>query len=323
MINQVLPVGVSITERAAFKLCRRQHDYAYRQHLVPNEVRPSAMWIGRLVHFALAEYYSGRDWHTGFDSWIDRHSASGGDEGLDPETIAAMSLAEALIQTYVEYAQANDTWEVLEVEPSWTISVPGARAPLECHPDLVVREAGRLWIVDHKTCASFKQPAELQWDDQMTGYLYAAWRRYGEMPAGAIYNQIRKSIPRRPMLLKSGDRLSVDKSIDTTYDIYLAAILEHGFDPANYTALLENLKKNRFICREVIPHNSIELQNFEVQCGQEIEDIRSELTFRYPNKTHDCAWRCSFKGLCQAQDEGGDVPALIDFNFHARIGRDS
>lgn len=309
--------SISVTQRSSFKACRRQFNWAYNEKLEPKGGSIGALWFGRLIHFCLAGYYRGKKWEDEWDRWLVLQADEFGTDHLEDErTREFLRLGRDMMERYVPWAQQADRgWEVLEVEPEWKVKVPGRRVLLDAHPDLVIRWNGRLWVVDHKTKSSFSSPAELEFDDQMIAYLWATYQRYGEMPKGAIYSQLRKKSPAAPMLLKSGKALSRDKQIDTTYDLYYQAILENKFNPNDYLEILDHIRKIEFFKREPIEHARQTIENFGRQLYEEFGDMTRKDVPLYPNKTHECTWRCSYHDLCKATDEGGDVESLKEMNY--------
>ena len=306
---------IHVTERSTFKQCRRLWDYQYKQGLQHPTDRIDARWIGKGVHFALAEYYRGNDWKTYLDGWfeikIEEHVQQ---TPLTADTSAKIeeikTLVNAMLKGYELYAEEKDDFEVIGTEIALSVPIPGTDGGfLAGTIDMIVRRHGKLWVFDHKTFASFADPVSLELDDQMTAYLWLVWRTYGEMPAGAVYNQLRKKIPAEPMLLKDGTRLSKDKSIDTTTAKYLEAINRNGFNPDDYEDILDKISLNEFFRREVIPRNPHELETFEEFLTFECLDMINPMIPLYPNATRDCTY-CDYQTLCKSQNEKGDTESL-------------
>jgi hypothetical protein len=315
---------IHVTERQTFKACRRQWKYQYQEHLVPRREESGALWIGRGVHYALANYYVGKDPDTALQEWLDiklaeRYESTGGTP-IDPKLEESITLMRDMVSRYPDFARQNDDWEVVAVEKPFSVKIPTTQGRLEGTLDLVVRRNGRLWVVDHKTFASFVSPDQLELDDQMTAYLWLVQQIFKEVPAGAIYNQLRKSIPKKPALLKDGLRFSKDKSIDTTEEIYLAAVQEQGFDPNDYQDILEKLRLNEFFKREIIARNPNELDSFEANLIDEYRQMTTKRRPLYPSPSRDCQW-CDYRTLCKAENEKGDVKSLRDYLYETRLER--
>lgn len=142
--------------------------------------------------------------------------------------------------------------------------------------DLLVRDTrdGLVWMMEHKGGSErdIKHWAQkrLKFDPQTRGY---AWALQAPIPEasdikepvrvhGLIYNVLRKAIPATPHMLKNGKGLSKAKNIDTTREMYRAHIDAAGFDPDDYTEILERLRNNRFFHREPMPFTPPEIADF-------------------------------------------------------------
>lgn len=338
-----------VTERNLFKWCRRSWGYNYVDCLLPAVERRGALWTGRGLHFGLAAYYremqrrqqeldtKNVEYYTpeasvavdAWHEWLNRRLAEieydklWEDEKSEIDQID--ELVTSMLKGYAIYAEANDDFEVVAVEETIPMRVDGTYLWLIGTMDLIYRRRGKLWVRDHKGYASFVDPANLELDDQMTAYLWLVSKKYGEMPAGADYNQLRKKIPSEPLQLKSGG-LSVAKSCDTTYEIYAAKLDELGLDHGPYNEFLQYLKGNEFYKRELISRSATELDNFGRQLKAELTDMRTckrpyNRHMLYPNPGRDCSWGCSYRMLCQCEMTGGDLKGLIDMNYKIVEGK--
>lgn len=309
-------MNIHVTERSTYKTCRRMHDYQYRRGLKPPNDSVNASWIGRGLHAALAGYYRGQDVFSSLQTWLDRKMTPEIRESLMPEESRKIDemihLMTQILLNYLPFAREHDNFDVVSVEQTLRVRVSGTYDYLLGTPDLLVRDrrTRKLWIYDHKSKTSFDNPLRLELDDQMTAYLWLVWQVYKEMPAGAIYNQLRKKIPAIPALVDRGKRLSKDKSIDTTAEKYQEAILAHGFNLEEYQDILTKLSDNHFFWREPIARNSAELNNFTQQLREECREMRSGATPRYPHSGEHCIYYCDYRILCKAQNESGDVQSL-------------
>lgn len=80
-------------------------------------------------------------------------------------------------------------WEVLAVENAAEIPLD-SEFTLKVKMDLVVREAGRIWLVDHKSGAVLPKQRDLDFDDQFGLYAWAL-RKMGRRVHGVIYSAAR------------------------------------------------------------------------------------------------------------------------------------
>jgi hypothetical protein len=300
--------------------------YQCLEHLVPATESKNAMWAGRGIHYGLAEFYrSKKDPVAGFEEWLHKvipdpeWQSMWQDERDQVKT--TQTLIHAMLRGYVDYATRQDDFEIVAVEDPIRIKIPGTRIYLIGTLDLLVRRQGQLWVIDHKSVAAFADSEYLDFDDQMTAYLWLVWQKYKEFPAGAIYNQLRKKIPAEPLLLKSGTALSKDKSIDTTRQVYLDTLLKYSFDPIDYADILTRLEQNEFYRREFAARNQHSLEFFSKQLADEARTMTTKGIPLYPTPSRDCTWACPYKALSRAESEGGDVEALKEALFKVQKER--
>ena len=186
--------------------------------------------------------------------------------------------------------------------------------------DLVIQDMDdRIWVLDHKTSKDKLDKELLTLDDQMTMYIWAIQQILGVQIAGCLYNVLRKKIPSIPRILKAGG-LSKDKSIDTTYDVYLEAIYANDLDPADYTEILNHLaeKNSQFYERVAVRRNQHEIAMAGRMVLMEGLDMLNS-PYIYPNPTWDCSWKCDFKPLCLATNRDDDTEYLETTLYRKRI----
>jgi hypothetical protein len=228
----------------------------------------------------------------------------------------------------------KDRFEVIFVEQ--TFNVPVLTSAGHRHPtlrycgkwDLVLKdnETGKVWIVDHKTTG--RKPVEFaalaQLDTQPIGYTYAAWYLASdikkteedsplwpeiESPSGFKINVVRKKVPQKPRLLKSGDRLSKAIS-DTTHELYMEAIKENELNPKHYEDILRKLKARgpMFHVEEIInlDRSDIEKWNKELLIAMRVAR-RVEKGERFRCSAWGCqsfyGRKCSYWPLCYTDEE--------------------
>jgi hypothetical protein len=279
------------------------------------------MWFGTGVHVALATYYkSGVPPDNAFERWFQAqlyHLVN--TEHVDQKGLEKLegfrALGHVMLDAYEEYARKNDNWEIIGVEEELRYEVSPGKWIVGT-VDLLIRDktTQKLWVVDHKTCASFIDPQALEFDDQMVLYLWMVWKVYNEVPGGAIYSMLRKKIPADPYLLKNGT-LSKARDIDTTYDIYLSKINSLGLDPDDYADVLERLKYNEFFRREYLARSKRELSIFDDQILAEVEEMTRPDVPVFPTMTQDCLWSCRYRDICRTRLTGGDVEYAIRSNY--------
>lgn len=350
---------LSTTERQEFKECRRRWDYSSlsRQAIEPN--RPAvALWFGTGIHHVLEMLYSRRkegvvdgeeefvvaEWTDWSEKDIERIKESQHGQLWDEQLQALQDMTDLgreMLKGYVQWSSKVDFKapegfkEVLYTEKEFAVWVPGEDGEpyhftdgngqqweiwLVGRLDLFVEDYdGRIWVVDHKTSKDRLDKENLVLDDQMTMYIWAAQRILQKEIAGCWYNVLRKKLPVVPKVLASGKGLSKDKSIDTTPEVYLQAIEDNGFDPADYSEIL-NLLENKdtgFFSRERVYRNQHEIAMAGRMLLMEAIDMLND-PYIYPNPTWDCKWKCDYRDLCVALNRNDDVEYLRKTLYRSR-----
>ncbi|MCA1790919.1 MAG: PD-(D/E)XK nuclease family protein [Thioalkalivibrio sp.] len=227
----------------------------------------------------------------------------------------------AVAAEYVAYAKQHDPFErIVTMQLAGRVPVlsPSGRASTKYDylfkADGLVVIDGRLWLLENKWWKSIEQNVVrmLVQDEQCGMYLWGlsqmiergtapadvltAVAEYGP-PVGVYYNVIRKKLPVVPQQNKDG-KTSQAANIDTTHDVYLAAIMERNQDPADYATILDALaeKGDTFHYREGIYRNATELREIgeRIHVGTQVRAQR--YTFKFP--LSDCVWSCMYRPLC-------------------------
>jgi len=339
---------MSTTEREEFKRCRRRWDFASlsRQGLEPK--KPAIqLWFGTGIHRGLEVFYrEQKNPVEEFEQWAKteveriRQSQNGLWDEQVQELENTIELGKRMLENYVAWASIEDSTsengftEVLYTEREFQTPIldpSGNPARFidrngqvwEMHLvgrlDMVVRDHyGKIWLMDHKTSKDKLDPQILILNDQMTVYLWAAQQIFKMPFEGAFYNVLRKKLPTVPQLLKTGS-LSKSKQIDTTYEVYLAEIEKHGFNPEDYRDILEHLqeKPNTFFQREKVRRNQHEIATAGRLLFLEAIDMLND-PFIYTNMTWDCRWDCDFAQLCKAMNRNDDVDWLLRAMYQKR-----
>lgn len=338
------------SEYQDFLNCRKKWHYSWIEKIEPKR-QDNKLFIGTAFHKWLENYY-----YNGCNkiladllttSWMIEQDTSGMEQTeLDDMTKLLKGMAENYDKTYSE----NDhQWKVLATELEFIVRLDGDTYYTGTI-DLVFEDRnGGVWFSDHKTVSSISMYEEkAKMDRQISRYWWALqqiaagigevknaagkWVPFkaleGRTIEGFIYNLIAKDIPKEPKVNKPkkgqtvGD-LSVDKSQKTTYEKYMAKIVELGKDPNDYTEMLEILKNkpDPFLKRVNVLRNESELTSamweFMYTC-HDLHDIKMMVTqptvseqdvesMTYRNIGTQCDTMCQFKSLCQTTIEGGNV----------------
>lgn len=201
--------------------------------------------------------------------------------------------------------------------------------------DLIVEDIyGDLWIFDHKTCKTFGDWSKLQLDTQVGSYIWALKKLVPDLNKhvrGVIYNGLKKAVPKPPEPLVRGG-FSKNKNQSTTYEVYLATLLEHGEDPAKYQDILEHLKEqteitensitNKFFKRQKVKRSPAEIENIGLTIYYEAIDM-IQTQFFYHNPTRDCSWDCDFYDVCVGMNNNEDVDWMLETLYERRAEEDT
>jgi len=326
-----------VTERGAFRDCRRRWYLDTVERLAPRSQVAWALHFGTIIHTGLEAYYrSGRvvtdmldafkaEWQE-IDDTLARDYGGMYTLGIEEEWWGYYLLGEGMLLNYDAYDR-REGWfdEVIEVNIEERGFVPirdlrgrrlGGRPLLSGRIDLVVRKGDDFWVWDHKTAAQKPSYQALDLDDQGTGYCYITWKSLGIIPRGFLYNVLLKRLPKEPVLLKSTGMLSTDKSRLMTYEKFMSAIKEHDHDPAWYSDHLEELLNrgyDDFFKRDTSIRNLQQLQQFEKRVYLEYRDMREVIrhpNLAYPNPNQRNCPSCAVLPICHAMEENGNVEAM-------------
>ena len=332
--QKVIPfTKISTTERQGFKRCRRAWNFGSYQRMNLEPLRPDTrLWFGTGIHMALDVYYGKKgdpvefwmQWTAQEFARMQQEQGAMFQEELDDFT-ANQQLGAEMLKGYIQFAQANDDFEVIMTEQEFEVPIRNPETGevvglLVGRFDGICRTAdGKLWLLEHKTSADKWTTEMMMYDDQVTGYLWAAQQVFGQPLEGVYFNVLRKKIPRKPNLIRNGTQLSKAKDIDTTYEVYLEAVLENGFDPGDYADILEILKAkgNTFFQREKVYKSPVEIESWGRQLYDEYVDMADNPRI-YPNFTWDCKWDCDFQPLCAAMQKGEDWEFLAQIQYRKR-----
>lgn len=177
---------------------------------------------------------------------------------------------------------------------------------------------GRVWLIEHKTCRGIEERVKLlQHDEQATTYSYAAQELFGEPVAGVIYTLLRKKEAEIPRPVRGGG-LSQDKRIDTSPEVYRAAITAHHgarseqWIQQNYGEVLGYIKDFRepFVARIAIQRSQAQIRNYVRELHATALEMYNPDTYMTATRTWSCPG-CLFRGPCLAVDVGEDDRANL------------
>lgn len=177
---------INNSEIETFKECRRKWYLGYfLRYDRAEEEYTGPLAIGNATHAILEAYYRG----TTVPNWRERMR--------DPKEI---ELVEIMIEGYHEWLEETGADAGLKIEAvEEQLAVPlgvirGREVSLTGRLDLrFTTPDGRLYLVDHKTSASFNRTiGDLRMNTQLLRYAIMIHKVYGIHISGAIYNILRK-----------------------------------------------------------------------------------------------------------------------------------
>ena len=315
----------------SFKECRRKWKLS-------NEYKPikinDNLFLGSGVHYALEKYYAeGMELVDAFLEWYN--------EKLNELEIweSQMDMLEekkqlgiGMLQHYKKFAKNNDPdyfEKVVDTEIDFEIPVKNLKGnKTQCRyagtvDGLVIDQYGLYWILEHKT-ASRIDTTHLPLDEQIVRYIWALQKKFDIKIAGIIYNILLKKIPTEPRELKSGG-LSKAKNIKTTYNVYYNSLLDYyGSEKAipmeEYEGILKDLegRNNEFFKRKKVEKTQKEIDDIAKRTYLEYKDMSNPNLRMYPSPDRKCNWKCDFREVCIAMNQGHDYQYMLDKEFEKK-----
>jgi len=291
------------------------------------------LWFGTGIHYALEDYHGLNLYGHPAMAFMAYVEASRRAKILPGTWLEHQVLGVALMCYYVEQWLTDrdplTTYEVDGIPQCEVNGVVDLGLRTEDGRDILygftldrisIDEYGRLWIVEYKTAKQVRF-LNLDVDDQVTAYCWAAWKLYRVPVAGVIYQQFRKTVPTLPKILATG-KVSTDLRQPTSSSLYRKMLsdmygsIEHAPQENilayNRFCASEDEDKDRFIVRTREERTMRQLESFDLKVRMEIEDITNPNIALYPNPTWTCASMCPLQAACVAMDDGVDWHQIID-----------
>jgi hypothetical protein len=340
-----LPI-IRTSDRGYFKRCRQLWDFTskIRQNYEPVQRYP-AFDFGTAIHRGLEVYYDPATWgdlptmrenaREAFLASIRELHQKVMVGALDFEMRfdEEEELGQQMLDHYFIWAPKHDEFKPVfreiefEVESTYLHSIVGLNGVPLVQPipflyqgriDLIIEDEYGYWIVDHKTAAQFGDVQWLWLDDQCSSYAWAVQKMLGLQIRGVIYNQLRKSPPHPPKQLKYGG-FSRAKNQDTSFEVYLKTLRQHGIDPHHYRDFLLYLKENpkEYIRRTKVTYTQQTLELVGQRIQREAREML-ESPVIYPTPSQWNCNGCRFFAPCVALHEGRDSSILLAENYEVR-----
>lgn len=183
---------------------------------------------------------------------------------------------------------------------------------------IVEDEYGNWYVLDYKSAKAFDVD-KLALDQQVSFYSWAASQYFQKPVEGFVYVQITKNPPHAPTITKTG--VSTAKTQRTTKKLYMeTCIAEYGDNiPAKNLEFYETIDESNFVNVQWVERTQIHQENFYKQIIQQGLELLNPNLPIYPNPTMDCKWKCPFRTVCIAQEEGADWQYLLTEMFEERV----
>jgi len=324
--------SIHVSDIREYKNCRLKWYYSspLRLNLTSKHV-PVALYGGSLAHVGLEALYDSNPISlerclSAYDQWVESKSDELNRVSNSQKLFDIVELMRGILTHYHSWALKHDDFHVLASEIPFKFPLPhiGHNVYFEGTADgFVQRKDKKFWFLEHKTTSRFPDPKVLFLDDQCRGYPWAArvsGRFVKREPIGMIYTFLFKALPERPRLLKKGNRLSKDRRIKTTAEIYEQEIERQGLEITEYRDFLAYLRSqpHRFFRRHYIEIAERSLQAF----GQELMNVGEEMinptTPIYPNRNWQTCNYCQFEIPCNMRSAGFDDTPILKALYKKR-----
>lgn len=255
-----------------------------------------------------------------------------------------------MLQHYYEYAQRTDDFTPLAVEykintplmepcidfdqedppPHWTPALcpcHGWPIHLTSKIDLVKQMPdGSIRLVDWKSAEKFyENSASLSLDQQTGTYLLGYQKQEQVLPAGVDYVELRKAYPQPPKQIKGSKaepiKLSMDKTMQSTAELYEAEVKRFGLDRNKYAEFIETLRHSRgdeyWFRSTSVERSQRELIILQENIVKQTLEMLSNPAV-YPNPTALNCNGCAFIGPCQAVQDGSDYEVMLREDYEPK-----
>ena len=307
---------LSVSKIKHWKACRQAYYYKHVENLRPIR-QPRPFYLGSVVHEGIEAYFTGMNPQDVVDKYIKEFNEL---DGLDqeyygfnfPDLITSMIMGHAK-----HWEEEDEDLVVHQVEVEFGYDEPLELVPglyLRGRIDAIAENSRGMWVIENKTAKSIPDDDFRFFDIQTSIYIPVA-RKLGYQVTGTIYNYLKKKVPVEPEVLKRGG-LSVKKSMDTTFEIYMNAIKRHNLNPNDYKEMLDYIetKGNNFFKRSYVNKPEILMQSLAQDALAVSQDIKANADKPFRNFSRLCS-SCEFNPLCQAELMGYDVDFLLKHHY--------
>lgn len=188
---------VTYSELDCYRQCPLKHRWAYKEQWAKTPKVGSALSRGTLWHNVLESHYEmirrGLKHTDALMEFALDHYLVDETGGQDED----QALVEWMYDGYIDHYGLDPEWEILATEAAGQVPL-GDGYHLRFKIDMLVRQRGKIWLVDHKSARDFTRQAEIDIDDQFGLYTWAL-RRIGIPVFGFIRSDARTQRNKGPM----------------------------------------------------------------------------------------------------------------------------
>lgn len=329
---------IRTSDRQLFKRCRRKWGWnsGLRQNLTIKDT-PSYFWLGSGGHFAMEDWHGYNHYQhpvEAFRAYVDAcrtHNTKHG-FGLPDDWEEQTTLGEGILEYYLIWSKQRDTYKTVWIDGEPQVETK-CQIPLtefldtdlleesgydevvyQLTLDRLVEIDGEYWILDWKFYKQFGQ-GSLEYDQQMSAYIWGAQTVFDKPIAGAILHEFRKTLANAPRILSNG-KLSTAEKQGTTHRMYREDLIKvYGsverashkhVQCLNDLLARETEDRDDFIRRAKTRRNKYQQQAEGTKILMEVADMINPNLPLYTNATRDCQWDCQMQDICLMIDRDDD-----------------
>lgn len=324
---------IDMSDRAAFKRCRREWDLSSRnRHNLEPDSPPGPIDLSRAVRDAFAVYYFPGMWewdrvivqrlvHQALDRSVHAQVETGADEPAQE----SIDRGHALLDAYAGWAPSVDHFTPVRVDTDFEVNIPNPATP---GFNLVIRDEGEVrycdrvdllvidsddayWVVQHRLVTDgWADHDTLQLDERTIAWAWA-WPQFylGMQITGTIYNEIRPDADevevhaaRAP---HPGERLQVRhrRMYARSGTVSGERLHAEGTD---------------YFRRTRIRRGEAELATAGANLAAEVSIATSTDLDIYPSPEPGVCARCSYRSPCLLLNQGVDASAELSQSYRHR-----
>lgn len=282
---------ISNSELQVFRDCRRKWWLEYYRGMKAPEKTTGALALGTNVHAALASYYSpngSKGLALGVLSSIYEEARQDCSQLEIAEVEKDAKLARIMVDGYFDWleetgADANIRVVEPEAEIRYPIEINGTSIELIGKRDVIAinTDTGINTLIDHKTCATFNDPA-LDLNEQSRMYLLLQRLNGSTVVQNCIWNLLRKvqrTARAEPPFYKREDIYVGEQELRYFFERVTGIVR----DILSVREALDRGESHRSVC--------------------------------YPRPSRDCSWKCSYRIACPMIDADPHVEEFLQISY--------